>query len=124
MDWSEIEQSFAAHVASTTGRPALSPRLVAGLLYPLHEKQRDMTAAYRLISPRLPRDLNPATGKRRGVIICSDKNRQVTDRREREFARARGNLERQTRSAGRNEPCPCGSGKKFTKCCDSPADLH
>ncbi|MFN5882813.1 MAG: SEC-C metal-binding domain-containing protein [Burkholderiales bacterium] len=27
-------------------------------------------------------------------------------------------------SAGRNEPCPCGSGKKFTKCCGSPADLH
>ena len=22
--------------------------------------------------------------------------------------------------AGRNEPCPCGSGKKFKKCCGSP----
>jgi SWIM/SEC-C metal-binding protein len=21
---------------------------------------------------------------------------------------------------GRNEPCPCGSGKKFKKCCDGP----
>ena len=21
---------------------------------------------------------------------------------------------------GRNEPCPCGSGKKFKKCCDAP----
>ena len=21
---------------------------------------------------------------------------------------------------GRNEPCPCGSGKKFKKCCDKP----
>jgi uncharacterized protein YecA (UPF0149 family) len=21
---------------------------------------------------------------------------------------------------GRNEPCPCGSGKKFKKCCGSP----
>jgi hypothetical protein len=20
--------------------------------------------------------------------------------------------------AGRNDPCPCGSGKKFKKCCD------
>jgi SWIM/SEC-C metal-binding protein len=23
---------------------------------------------------------------------------------------------------GRNEPCPCGSGKKFKKCCDAPQD--
>ena len=22
--------------------------------------------------------------------------------------------------AGRNDPCPCGSGKKFKKCCDMP----
>ncbi|WP_353620113.1 SEC-C metal-binding domain-containing protein [Thalassotalea sp. G20_0] len=22
------------------------------------------------------------------------------------------------RGIGRNEPCPCGSGKKFKKCCD------
>ncbi|MDX1503354.1 MAG: SEC-C metal-binding domain-containing protein [Thermoanaerobaculia bacterium] len=29
-----------------------------------------------------------------------------------------------TRSAakvGRNEPCPCGSGKKYKKCCGAPA---
>ncbi|MFY7866576.1 SEC-C metal-binding domain-containing protein [Roseateles sp.] len=25
---------------------------------------------------------------------------------------------------GRNEPCPCGTGKKFKKCCGAPADLH
>jgi uncharacterized protein len=25
---------------------------------------------------------------------------------------------------GRNEPCPCGSGKKFKKCCDAPPQLH
>ena len=25
---------------------------------------------------------------------------------------------------GRNEPCPCGSGKKFKKCCGAPAKLH
>lgn len=26
--------------------------------------------------------------------------------------------------AGRNEPCPCGSGKKFKKCCGAAANLH
>ncbi|MGA1824895.1 MAG: PBPRA1643 family SWIM/SEC-C metal-binding motif protein [bacterium] len=24
---------------------------------------------------------------------------------------------------GRNEPCPCGSGKKFKKCCGAPGTL-
>ncbi len=36
IDWEEIERSFAAHFQATTGRPALSPRLVAGLLYLQH----------------------------------------------------------------------------------------
>lgn len=36
IDWKLIEDSFAAHFTSTTGRPALSPRLVAGLLYLQH----------------------------------------------------------------------------------------
>ncbi|MFM0732913.1 UPF0149 family protein [Paraburkholderia sediminicola] len=25
---------------------------------------------------------------------------------------------------GRNDPCPCGSGKKFKKCCGAAAELH
>lgn len=28
------------------------------------------------------------------------------------------------RKVGRNDPCPCGSGMKFKKCCGAPADLH
>ena len=36
IDWSTIDQSFGAHFTSTRGRPALPPRLVAGLLYLQH----------------------------------------------------------------------------------------
>ncbi len=36
IDWDEIGQSFGAHFESRLGRPALSPRLVAGLLYLQH----------------------------------------------------------------------------------------
>ena len=36
IDWPTIEQSFGAHFASTRGRPALPPRLIAGLLYLQH----------------------------------------------------------------------------------------
>lgn len=35
-------------------------------------------------------------------------------------------VQRATRRVGRNDPCPCGSGKKFKKCClfraDSPGN--
>ncbi|MDG2764764.1 SEC-C metal-binding domain-containing protein [Vibrio parahaemolyticus] len=25
-----------------------------------------------------------------------------------------------TKKVGRNDPCPCGSGKKYKKCCGAP----
>lgn len=36
MDWQRIEADFSKHFATTRGRPALSPRLIAGLLYLQH----------------------------------------------------------------------------------------
>jgi uncharacterized protein len=36
----------------------------------------------------------------------------------------RQEAQRQSNKVGRNEPCPCGSGKKFKKCCDAPSALH
>jgi IS5 family transposase len=36
IDWDEINRTFSAHFVSHRGRPALSPRLVAGLLYLQH----------------------------------------------------------------------------------------
>ena len=36
MNWEQIERSFGTHFASNRGRPALRPRLVAGLLYLQH----------------------------------------------------------------------------------------
>lgn len=36
MDWQRIEADFSKHFLSNRGRPALSPRLVAGLLYLQH----------------------------------------------------------------------------------------
>jgi uncharacterized protein len=31
---------------------------------------------------------------------------------------------RETAKVGRNDPCPCGSGKKYKKCCAAAATLH
>jgi IS5 family transposase len=36
IDWAEIERTFGACFSSARGRPALPPRLVAGLLYLQH----------------------------------------------------------------------------------------
>ena len=35
-----------------------------------------------------------------------------------------GTVQRETDKAGRNDPCPCGSGKKFKQCCGSPEKLN
>jgi hypothetical protein len=43
---------------------------------------------------------------------------QERRRRQAETKRARGQrLENPFKGVGRNDPCPCGSGKKFKKCC-------
>ena len=33
-------------------------------------------------------------------------------------------VRRESPKVGRNDPCPCGNGKKFKKCCGSPERLH
>jgi uncharacterized protein len=33
-------------------------------------------------------------------------------------------LRRAGDKVGRNDPCPCGSGKKFKKCCGAGPTLH
>nr|WP_233217455.1 SEC-C metal-binding domain-containing protein [Trinickia dabaoshanensis] len=33
-------------------------------------------------------------------------------------------IQRAAPKIGRNDPCPCGSGKKFKKCCGAASVLH
>ncbi len=40
------------------------------------------------------------------------------------LAREEAALARQFATVGRNDPCPCGSGRKFKNCCGSPARRH
>jgi uncharacterized protein len=35
-----------------------------------------------------------------------------------------GTVTRRSRKIGRNEPCPCGSGKKYKKCCGTEPTVH
>ena len=38
--------------------------------------------------------------------------------------KAASTFRRETEKVGRNDPCPCGSGKKYKKCCGSGERLH
>jgi uncharacterized protein len=42
----------------------------------------------------------------------------------RQAVQERHTAQRMRAKVGRNEPCPCGSGKKFKKCCGAPSELH
>lgn len=46
------------------------------------------------------------------ALFCSD----ITVRRERKEARL-AQAREMRRQTGRNDPCPCGSGRKFKRCC-------
>jgi uncharacterized protein len=38
--------------------------------------------------------------------------------------KAKSTVRREEPKVGRNEPCPCGSGKKFKQCCGGQKVLH
>ena len=83
-----------------------------------HEHDEDPEMRPEPISPEKRRDVIVAMGA--GLmehlsVISGDVAKQ-------ELVRARRNRER-TGKIGRNEPCPCGSGKKYKKCCGG-ATVH
>ena len=39
-------------------------------------------------------------------------------------AKRQGTVQREAPKTGRNDPCPCGSGKKFKQCCGRPEKLN
>jgi hypothetical protein len=48
----------------------------------------------------------------------SESDPKATARQLGDLAREHANLQsRQSPKTGRNDPCPCGSGKKYKKCC-------
>ncbi len=48
-------------------------------------------------------------------VAVQPEQRQVTENRRQEGPRRP--VQREEKKVGRNEPCPCGSGKKYKKCC-------
>jgi hypothetical protein len=77
-------------------------------LEPEHERHRErleqLWAAFCLRHPRYVERL-----ARRSTVMQGLARRIV--------GAPRAGIERRTARVGRNDPCPCGSGKKYKKCC-------
>lgn len=80
MDWGQIERHFANHVTSGRGRPALAPRLVAGLLYrfaPVAAMQRLLPFALHIPKTGLSQERTPAKDRIKEVCQTVSHSRSV-----------------------------------------------
>lgn len=67
----------------------------------------------------LKADILANTGKDFDHLI--HKAFSIDEKRAKDFIRKlSGNVPKTSKKIGRNEPCPCGSGKKYKKCCGRP----
>ena len=74
--------------------------------------------------------LEPMSSERREELLAGlmasaiQLHRHFHEHRETEPILRRGTFTRSAQKTGRNEPCPCGSGKKFKQCCGRQRLLH
>jgi len=112
-----------AELADEGSREQILALLDVDLLYDdfIEREQylRDMNRGYKPLNPPEPYDV------RNDYKRLYEEQQAWLKRRERELAKERAQPIRaaQTRTEpkiGRNDPCPCGSGKKYKKCHGSP----
>ena len=61
-----------------------------------------------------PRTVNPRSGQAQGGFQDDDWSDRLE---EAPLWQSEPSIQHQTTRVGRNDPCPCGSGKKYKKCC-------
>ena len=54
--------------------------------------------------------------KKGGAYMANDKRKEEKRKELYKEQKASGTI-RKEKKVGRNDPCPCGSGKKYKKCC-------
>ncbi|HOK43165.1 MAG TPA: SEC-C metal-binding domain-containing protein, partial [Thermoclostridium caenicola] len=57
--------------------------------------------------------------KKENIVIQRQQVARETSATHGESQASRQPKKRETAKVGRNDPCPCGSGKKYKKCCGS-----
>jgi len=54
-------------------------------------------------------------------VVAAPERRQMVENRQAE--EGSGRTVRREQKVGRNDPCPCGSGKKYKRCCGRQASM-
>jgi uncharacterized protein len=67
-----------------------------------------------------PQEIAATLRRQTGSIIVKTNESFTRVRRESIAAVKKAQADRQLTRVGRNDPCPCGSGKKYKKCCGAP----
>jgi len=76
-----------------------------------HEKE-DLAVTQRMIA-----QASSGEQSHHGARTSLSKGKSVYDRMKESTANGSASQVKNTAKVGRNEPCPCGSGKKYKKCC-------
>jgi hypothetical protein len=107
MAWSDSYWLFAPQPRKDAARA--EQILQEGLAVPDVEFRTDLLDRLAIVYEETGRN-REAAAVRKEMQQALDAKRTVTLRHESDT----------TRKVGRNEPCPCGSGKKYKKCCGRP----
>ncbi|WP_166268530.1 preprotein translocase subunit SecA [Marinobacter caseinilyticus] len=81
------------------------------------QTQEEMAEVEQRRKAELDRQLAAAKMRHDETSAASDKPQTGDNSGDREGAAGPETFVRQDRKVGRNEPCPCGSGKKYKQCC-------
>ena len=114
MAWSDSYWLFAGKRRKDAARA--EQILKEGLAVPRVEDRTDLLDRLAVIYEGTGR-IEEATALRREIQRTRDSERSVTTASTPPMSG--GSFDRQP-DVGRNEPCPCGSGKKYKKCCGRP----
>ena len=73
-----------------------------------------------------PQDLDLATQLKEAKERCQQLEKELAEVKETNFEQAKAaggpaGPKRVEKKVGRNDPCPCGSGKKYKQCCGKEA---
>ena len=101
----------------------MKPRLTFGNISPLElfehfsiEEREDKVKAYKPGTARMALSSVERELEEPAAVVAGAKPKRRKRRRE-EAGVAVEQYKRDTKKIGRNDPCPCGSGKKYKKCC-------
>ena len=100
--------------ARLSPQPAQQQRQAA----PMQARQAPATPATQQAQPRPPQAAQPATAAAAAMARQNQADRETADDAGGSTATKKKRKPRSVAATvGRNEPCPCGSGKKYKQCC-------